>query len=147
MQLEACLNSRPLTPISDASEALEVLTSGQFLIGRPPTALPDEPNIQKVTAPLKRWQLCQSLVRHLWLRWSKEYIETLWKVYKWHTPSRNLQVGDVVCLREEPLAPTKWPLVRVAEIHPGRDGNVHVVTVETAKGRYTRPLGKIVPLV
>ena len=41
----------------------------------------------------------------------------------------------------------KWPLARVVEIHPGRDGKVRVVTVETAKGRYTRPIVKIVPLV
>ena len=45
------------------------------------------------------------------------------------------------------MAPTKWPLARVVEIHPGRDGKVCVVTVETAKGRYTSPIVKVVPLV
>ena len=104
-QVEACLNSRPLTPIPDASEALEVLTPGHLLMERPQTALPDEPDIQKIIAPLKRWQLCQSLVRHLWIRWSKEYVDTLWRMYKWHTLSRNLQVGDVVRLRQEPWLP------------------------------------------
>ena len=68
-------------------------------------------------------------------------------MYKWHTPSRNLQVGDVVCLREEPLATTKWPLERVVETHPGHDGKVRVIIVETAKCRYTRLIVKIFPLV
>ena len=45
------------------------------------------------------------------------------------------------------MAPTKWPLACVAEIHLGGDGKVRVVTVETAKGRYTHPIVKIVPLV
>ena len=145
-QVEACLNSRPLTPLPDPSEPLEVLTPGHFLIGRPLTALPDEIDVLKTT-PLKRWQLCQSLVRHLWARWSREYVDTLSKFHKWHTPSKDLQVGDIVCLRDEPLAPTRWPLARVVEVHSGPDGKVRVVMVETAKGRYTRPIVKIVLLV
>ena len=146
VQVEACLNSRPLTPLPDASDALEVLTPGHFLIGRPLTALPDEAVHQQLTT-LRRWQLCQTLTRHWWARWSKEYIETLLKFSKWHTPSRNLRVGDIVCLRDEPLAPTRWPLARVIEIHPGRDGRTRVVTVRTAKGIYKRPIIKMVPLV
>ena len=34
-QVEACLNSTPLTPLPDQADALEVLTSGHFLIGKP----------------------------------------------------------------------------------------------------------------
>ena len=40
-QVEACLNSRPLKPLTDSLDVLEVLTPGHFLIGRPLTALPD----------------------------------------------------------------------------------------------------------
>ncbi len=64
-QIEACLNSRPLVPLPDSDEGLEALTPGHFLIGRPLKALPDS----SVTYPdsfslLKRWQLCQTLIRH-----------------------------------------------------------------------------------
>ena len=83
-QVETCLNSRPLTPLPDRSDTLEVLTPGHFLIGRPLTALPDEVNNEKVT-PLRRWKLCQALVKHLWTRWSSEYVQAIWKVSKWHT--------------------------------------------------------------
>ena len=34
-QIEACLNSRPLIPLPESSDALEVLTPGHFLIGKP----------------------------------------------------------------------------------------------------------------
>ena len=142
------MNSRPPTPIPDASEVLEVLTPGHFLIGKPLTALPDdEADTEKDFTVLKRWQLCQSLVRHLWIRWSKEYMETLWKVSKWRTPTINVQVGDVICLKDEPMAPTKWPLASIVEIHPGKDGKVQVATIETAKGRYRCLIVKMVPLV
>ena len=53
----------------------------------------------------------------------------------------------VVCLRDETLAPTKWPLAHVVEIHPGHDAKVHIVTIDTAKGRCTRPIVKMVPPV
>ena len=146
IQVEACLNSRPLTPLPESTDAIEVLTPGHFLIGRPLTALPDESDIEEIS-PLKRWRLCQTLTNHLWRRWSREYIETMWKISKWHTPSRNLREGDIVCLRDEPLAPTRWPLARVIKVHPGKDGQVRVATVKTAKGIYNRPIIKMVPLV
>ena len=40
-QVEACLNSRPLTLMSTNSDQIEVLTPGHFLIGRPLESLPD----------------------------------------------------------------------------------------------------------
>ena len=146
-QIEACLNSRPLTPLPESSDALEVLTPGHFLIGKPLTALPNPPEENQPIALLRRWHLCQKLASHFWYRWSHEYLTTLNRLSKWENPARNLQVGDVVCLRDEPTSPTKWPLARVIEIHPGQDGRVRVVTVRTPKGTYKRPIVKVVPLL
>ncbi len=69
-QIEACLNSRPLTRLPcDDDDGIQLLTPGHFLIGRPLVALANpEFKYQNLTL-LKRWHLCQLLVKHLWDRW------------------------------------------------------------------------------
>ena len=40
---------------------------------------------------------------------------------KWSTVTPNIKEGDVVCIRNEHTAPTKWPLARIVQVHPGSD--------------------------
>jgi len=147
--IEACLNSRPLTPLpGDGDDGVEPLTPGHFLIGRPLQALPDPAFSYRSLTLLKRWHLCQALVRHFWQRWSREYLAGLQRTNKWRSPSRKILVGDVIVLREDNTIPTHWPLARVVQTHPGKDGVVCVVTVKTGNGStYTRPIVKVVPLL
>lgn len=123
-QIEACRNSRPLVSLPCEGDGIEVLTPGHFLIGRPLEALPDPPSSFQSMASLRRWNLCQAITCHFWNRWSADYFASLRKFSKWHKTSRNLKIGDVVLLKEDSLVPTKWPLGKVADLHPGRDGVV-----------------------
>ena len=91
--------------------------------GRPLCALPDPSSSHHSVSLLN---LCQNLIRHFWRRWSDEYLTSLNKFNKWHHPTRNLRVGDVIVLQEDNLVPTKWPLVRVTQVHCGRDGLIRV---------------------
>ena len=63
-KVEACLNSQPLTPLSCDGDTIEPLTPGHFLIGRPMEALPDPPDSYRSISLLRRWHLCQLVVRH-----------------------------------------------------------------------------------
>ena len=135
-QIEACLNSRPLVALPLADDGIEALTPGHFLVGRPLEALPDPALAYRSIAVLSRWHLCQALVRHLWQRWSADYLNSFKRTSKWHSQSTNLRAGDVVILREDNIVPTKWPLARVVEAHAGDDGLVRVVTVRTSTGTY-----------
>ncbi|XP_047105115.1 uncharacterized protein LOC124768933 [Schistocerca piceifrons] len=61
IQIEACLNSRPLCLLSDDLDSPAALTPGHFLIGQPLCAHP-EPSVLEVPANrLHRWQVVQQL--------------------------------------------------------------------------------------
>ena len=128
-QIESCLNSRPLVAMtSHATDGITALTPGHFLVGRelrayPETLITIEPSL------LRRWNLCQAMVHHFWRRWSTEYLQ---QQQKWKTTKPNLQPGDVVILRDDSLFTNHWPLARVMETFPGKDGLVKVATMKTA---------------
>ncbi len=146
-QIEACLNFRPLTPMPESDDGIEVLTPGHFLIGSPLEAIPDPSASFQSMSLVRRWHLCQSIVRHFWQRWSSEYVQHLHKRTKWKFPTRNLQVGDIVCVRGDGLVPTGWPLARVTAVHTGKDGLVRVTSLQTPHGHFKRPATKIVLLL
>ena len=73
---------------------IEVLTPGHFLIGRALCALPDPSFSYRTMSLLRRWHLCQNLVRHFWQRWSAEYLSTLKQVQQVALPNK-----ESVCRR------------------------------------------------
>ena len=145
--MEACLNSHPLVALSCDDDGLEALTPGHFLIGRPLEALPDPAFSYHAISLLKRWYLCQNIVRQFWRRWSTDYLATLRKHAKWHKPHRNLSVGDIVVLNEDGMIPTTWPLGRVVDVFTGKDKLVRVANVKTKNGIFKRPVHKLALLL
>ncbi|XP_070141654.1 uncharacterized protein [Drosophila kikkawai] len=104
-RIEACLNSRPLAPMSEDPADLLALTPGHFLVGGPLLAVV-EPEIKgDATAIINRWQHLKALNQQFRLRWKEEYLKELHKRNKWRTPARNLQVGDMVVVKETTFRP------------------------------------------
>ena len=63
-QVEAALNSRPISPMSSDPNALNVLSPGHFIIGSPLDAWPDATDSKNLTLnPQQRWKLLQQLSR------------------------------------------------------------------------------------
>ncbi|XP_025270835.1 uncharacterized protein LOC112639871 [Camponotus floridanus] len=145
-QVEACLNSRPLQALSDDPEDLAALTPGHFLVGAALTAVPEPSLLDEPTSRLSRWQLLQKMRDHFWERWSKEYLHSITHRPKWLREETGFKVGRLCLIRNELTPPTKWPLARIAKIHPGEDGQVRVVTLRTAASELVRPVVKLVVL-
>ncbi|XP_062538321.1 uncharacterized protein LOC134206605 [Armigeres subalbatus] len=85
-QIECCLNSRPLVPLSDDPTDLEPLTPGHFLVGSALKAVPDVDVTEIPFNRLKKWQQTQKLVQQIWNRWNREYLITLQPRSKWCNP-------------------------------------------------------------
>lgn len=145
-QIEACLNSRPLCPLSEDVEDLDYLTPGHFLVGGPLLSMSKEEEDFNQYDLRNRWRLVEQTNIHIWKRWSNEYLQQLQVRSKWQQTKENLAVGDLVLVKDENLPPGRWALGRVVELHPGTDGNVRVVTLKTKKGQQKRPIVKLSPL-
>lgn len=137
-QIEACLNSRPMTPLSSDPGDMEALTPAHFLIGGP-MFLHAEPDLTKEQlSGLKRWKYVQLLMQTFWSRWRSEYLPQLQMKGKWFTEKKNLALNDIVIIKEDGTPPAKWRLGRVKKLHPGSDGTVRVVTLQTANNKEVR---------
>ncbi|XP_058456570.1 uncharacterized protein LOC131433967 [Malaya genurostris] len=146
-QIEANMNTRPLTPLSEDPTELDVLTPGHFLTGTSLRCLPDPDYSNVPTNRLRHYQLLQSLIQHHWTRWRKEYLTELNNQRKSTTSPVDIGVGQIVLLLDENKPSNLWPLAKVEKISPGDDDVVRVVTIRTKSGVYTRPASKVCPLL
>lgn len=140
--IEACVNSRPIIALKDEPDLDEmVLTPGHFLIGRPLLAKP-EPKVEEKCLPT-RYNLVRRMQQRFWEVWKEEYLRSLQQRGKWFNKQPNIELGDVVLVKHESLPPTFWLLGKVIQLHPGKDGLVRAVTINTKKGEKQRPIQKL----
>ncbi|XP_015119446.1 uncharacterized protein LOC107042776 [Diachasma alloeum] len=121
IEIEAVLNSRPLTPFSSDPNDLQALTPGSplpidYLHG----------NISRNSNKISGLELN---LRN-----------------KWANGEHHITVGTVVLLKEDNLAPLQWAMGRVIQTHPGADGVTRTVTLKTPKGVLNRNVKKLAPL-
>ncbi|XP_055622512.1 uncharacterized protein LOC129766082 [Toxorhynchites rutilus septentrionalis] len=140
---ECCLNSRPLTQLSDDPGDLQPLTPGHFLVGSSLHALPDEDYTHINFGRLNQWEIVQRRLQDFWKRWRTEYLTQLQGRSKWWKAPVGVNVGRLVVIREDNVPPIRWRMGRIIEIHPGTDGVVRVVSLKTANGIIQRPVQKI----
>ena len=130
-QVEGCLNSRPLLPLTcHNTEGITPLTPGHFIFLKAPNAYPMDPTLPPEPSLLKRWNQCQAVVHHFWDRWSREYLHTLQSRTKWQQTRPNLETGDVVLYKPKDNFANRWPIARVMETYPGEDGLVRTVLIK-----------------
>ena len=141
--IEACLNSRPLVPLHEDPDSLDAVIPGHFLTGAPIMAVPKRLYPNETVCLTDRWKQVALLVASFWKRWRKEYLHTLQTRIKWTRPQVDIAVDDLVILRNPDDPPINWPLARVVEVLPGKDGRVRVVKVKTVKKEYIRPITQV----
>lgn len=145
-QIEAVMNSRPLTPLSSHPHDLSPLCPAHFLVGRPLTAPVCADLQERQLSSLTRYQRVEQIRQHFWNRWSKEYVSEMQTRTKWKSNHSDLKLNTLVVIKDTNSPPLKWTLGRVTSVLPGQDGVSRVAEIRTATGTIKRAFSKICPL-
>ena len=142
-EVEFVINSRPLTFVSDGLNDPKPLTPMHFITGKSvgssiDTALDGfEGNTSDI---LEAYSATQGTLRVFWKRWSKEYLRNLPPVISKTRHPRDLQVGDLVLIKDDNSPRMQWPLALIKNIYPGPDNIVRSVDVKTSTGIIKRSI-------
>ncbi|XP_068200470.1 uncharacterized protein [Palaemon carinicauda] len=141
-EVEAVVNSRPLTKINDDPNCPVPLTPNMILTlkGSPD---PFTSTCKKDMYVKRRWRQAQFLADEFWRRWIQEYLPLLQERQKWSVPKRDINVGDIVLTLDERLPRGSWPLGKVMEVTRSADGRVRQALIKTENGEFRRPVQKL----
>ena len=141
-EIEAIINNRPLTYVSDNPYDFELLTPNHVLLGRYNRGAVLEENDGNISSR-RRWKQVVAIANQFWKRRLIGYLLTLQSRGKWNVHKTNIEPGTIEILKKENLPREKWPLARIIDACPSSDRIIRVVKVKTMTGEYVRPAMKI----
>ena len=142
-EVEACINSRPLTFVGENIADDSPLTPSHFLIGRIPFVPAKVDSEVPQEDLLHRKQVRDDALDSFWKVWSEQYIRNL-PLSKVSKSSSNLKVGSVVIIHEDLTPRLKWRMGRVTKLHVGKDGLTRAIDMRTAADKIvTRPIQRV----
>ena len=148
-EVEAIINSRPLTPVSTDHLDTEPLSPNHLLLAGAGYDLVPVNLFNKTDSnSRKRWKQAAYYANMFWKRWRAEYLPLLQA--RPHHLSRakpNLGVGDIVVVVDESVPRGQWPLGRVLRVKHSADGLVRSVELQVRGTTLQRPVTKIVKLI
>ena len=137
IEIEACVNSRPLTFLGDEVDSMQPLTPSHFLIGRSAGFQPEITEDERVLSrmDLTHWErLRVDLLDKFWNKWSKEYLTNLPLTVEKFKSRGDISVGSVVLIQEDKVPRMQWLMGVVKDLIKGRDGVVRSAIIKTSKG-------------
>lgn len=145
IEIEAILNSRPLTVQSENPADLKPLTPNNFLIPGEAHILPEKDLSDAKPHLLKRWEVISQIRQEYWSRLALEYFHTLQSRAKWMKLYDNLKSNTVVLLKNTNAPPTQWEMGLVTDVIKGNDDVVRVADVKTTHGTKRRAITQLCP--
>ncbi|XP_059836153.1 plectin-like [Hypanus sabinus] len=149
-EVTAIIDAQSFLPVSSDPENPFILLPSTLLTqkaGAPP--LPGDFSDKDLYT--KQWRQVQALANQFWPRWRQKYLPLLQQRQKWTEPHRNLQVGDLVLLRDKQIARNSWPTARITATFPSEDGHVRKIELKTTDQGdvkiYQRPVTEVILLL
>ena len=93
--------------------------------------------------PRQRWRNVHDIISPVWMRWLKEFVPVLNSQPKWTSECRDLKFEDVVLVIQLDTPRGRWPLGRIVEVYPGRDGHTRVAKVACGVKTVMRQINKL----
>jgi hypothetical protein len=150
VEIEATINSRPITYCYDDGEEGQALTPAHFLIGKRLTSLPEISINQNMETELtKIWKRKQQIQNSFEIRWKKEYLMDLHNFHQRKQPKEgpSFEVNDVVIIADDNLRKQRWKLGKIVQVIHGRDGKIRTCLVKNELGNeIRRPVQLLHPL-
>ncbi|GAA54824.1 hypothetical protein CLF_105559 [Clonorchis sinensis] len=141
-EVERILNNRPLVPVLDDPDNIDVLTPNHLLLPRVSFVPTDkDPGLRHRYT--RQWRQSQLMADTFWRRWLREYLPLLQSRHKWTNLRRNVRGGDLVLILGEQHTRGTWSKGVVTATIPGSDGCVRTVVLKTPDGSVTRDIRKI----
>ena len=133
-EAENIVNGRPLTHDVLNDPFVEPLTPNHFLLTtKSKVVLPPPGNFVKNDMfSKKNWRRVQYLLNQFWRRWQKEYLQSLQFRQKWVQPHRNVNVNDIVLIKDYSLPRNQWSLGKVIEVKPDDIGIVRKIRIQVS---------------
>ncbi|UYV72361.1 hypothetical protein LAZ67_9002779, partial [Cordylochernes scorpioides] len=140
--VESLMNTRPLTYLTEESEDLAPLTPSLFLHEVREVGVPDLDLIDNQTLS-RKYHYIKRVREDLRERFRIEYFGFLRQETRRLKTTIPFKVGDMVLIGQESLKRLHWPLARIIQLYPGKDGLVRVAKVKTSSGDKIRPIQKL----
>ncbi len=142
-EIEAIINSRPLTCVSSDPNDIEPLTPNHLLLMKNHQNLPPVTSEFSGACIRRSWRQVQYLADVFWRPWLKEYLVQLQVRQKWATPQANIKVGDIVLIVNEAAPRNLWQMGREIETPPDKQGQVRQAKLQTNTNIKLRPIHKL----
>ncbi|XP_059850275.1 uncharacterized protein LOC132407566 [Hypanus sabinus] len=129
-EVTAIINAQSFLPVSSDPENPFIL-SPSTLLTQKAGAPPPPGDFSDKDLYTRQWRQVQALANQFWPRWRQKYLPLLQQRQKWTEPRRNLQVGDLVLLRDKQATRNSWPTARITATFPSGDGHVRKIELKT----------------
>ena len=127
-EVEKILNDRPLVPVYDATDCINVLRPSDLLLQKA-SPVPINDNVTLAETCTKGWRQAQLIANTFWKRWMREYLPTLQTRVQ-----KDICDGDLVLLVDSEVPRGRWKKGMVVQVIPSADNHSRKVKVRTVNG-------------
>lgn len=139
IEVESVINSRPLTYVEDDQDGVSFTLSPSHLVnGRRVTNTPNDYHFEIISTNAsltRRARHHRHLLQQFTVQWRKVYLLNLRERHSQISRNRkgaNIDVGDVVILKNESTNRMFWKLAKVEQLLPGKDGLVRAAVIKVS---------------